>query len=70
MLIAGIDRITIATKFNINPSYISRIGRDRWVKVYEEWLEHKKETTFVFGDTKAVLLINYPDANIGVSASN
>lgn len=42
---ASVERKIIATKFNINPCYISRIGRDRWVKEYIDWLETRKGTT-------------------------
>jgi group I intron endonuclease len=39
MLKQGINRETIASKFDIYPGYISRFGKDRWVKAYQEWKE-------------------------------
>lgn len=40
---SGIDRKSIAQKYEIYPSYISRIGKDRWVKEFKEWEEIEKE---------------------------
>lgn len=42
MLEKKISRKEIAIKYNINANYIGRIGKDRWVKVYEEWIKQKE----------------------------
>lgn len=45
MLKQGIDRDAIAGKFDIYPCYISRFGKDRWVKAYKEWKEKEIVTS-------------------------
>jgi hypothetical protein len=45
MVKKGIDREKIAAKFDIYPCYISRFGKDRWVKAYTEWKEKEIATS-------------------------
>lgn len=58
MLEAGIDKKIIAEKYDIYPQYIDRIGKDRWVKTYQEWLEMEKENRTATFDDAPVLLTN------------
>jgi group I intron endonuclease len=44
MDLEGIDRKIIAEKYDIYPAYISRLGKDRWVKEFKEWKENRKGT--------------------------
>lgn len=50
MLKAGVNREIIAEKYNIYPAYTYRIGKDRWVKAYEEWKD-KEKTVSIGVDT-------------------
>lgn len=41
MLKDGVNREIIADKFDVSAKYIYRIGKDRWVRAYNEWLKEK-----------------------------
>lgn len=47
MVQAGINRKDISAKFNIKSSYISRIGKDRWINTYKEWVNEKTGCTAI-----------------------
>ena len=64
MLKDGVNRDIIANKFDIYPAYICRIGKDRWVKVYQEWLEIEETTIF-----EDIAVSTHLDVNTNVEAN-
>lgn len=47
----GVSRTVIAAKYDIYPAYTYRLGKDRWVKAYQEWLKEKEITSTVIDMT-------------------
>jgi group I intron endonuclease len=68
MVADGIDKKTIAEKYDINPGYIWRIGKDRWVKDFKEWKQNRKGTTSM-SEIEIVPVLNV-SSNVGSINAN